>query len=233
MDSDATDIWGAAVEGDLYSIGQFLKQGVDVNAKNESHESLLFIATKRQQIPVVQYLVLKGADINTTDRNGTPVINVAAMYGNVGIARILLNAGSRPDMQIWIPVLRVALRWPLMVKLLIDFQFDIHYQGPFSKRTFLMTAAREGYAHTMRILINAGVDIHAVDLDGANALKFAIRNHQTEAIHILFEAILYREKMSAFAMGLQPRLGKHSMISLLHSDVVTTILENVEHEHSL
>jgi ankyrin repeat protein len=76
-----TSIHQAAMVGDINSLEEFLKAGVDINAREKFSlsTSLHFAATEGQK-EIAQILVTKGADVNATNKNGiTPLM--CAMMG--------------------------------------------------------------------------------------------------------------------------------------------------------
>jgi len=69
-------------------------QCLDINAKyDDFEETLLHYAARRGHTDIVKYLISKGADINATDRYHNVPLQVAARSGNIGIAKLLLDAG--------------------------------------------------------------------------------------------------------------------------------------------
>ena len=57
-----SDILKAAEEGDLKAIKRCLKNGVDVNAKDNEGASVLIIAAKKGHVDIVSHLIYNGAD---------------------------------------------------------------------------------------------------------------------------------------------------------------------------
>jgi len=80
---------------DINAIIQWVESGADINKKyGQFHETVLHIAARGGLLNIVQYLISKGADVNTLDRyNNTPLHDVA-YTGRIEIAKCLLENGA-------------------------------------------------------------------------------------------------------------------------------------------
>ena len=119
---------------------------------------------------------------------GSP-INIAAEYGHVEVARVLLDAGAKVDTQVGFPTLmRATLRGHLeMARFLIASGADVNTPSPDGK-TALMIASVRGHAEIARILIDARADVNAADVEGETALKHAACNNRSEVVKVLIDA---------------------------------------------
>ena len=63
-------IVAAAGSGDLEAVQEFLKAGVDVNARNAMGSTALIDAAGAGSLDVVKALVAKGADVNIQNKDG-------------------------------------------------------------------------------------------------------------------------------------------------------------------
>jgi ankyrin repeat protein len=119
--------------GALKEVEMLIKQGVDVNIKDEKGHTALHIAAISDHNRVVKSLIKGGADVNAKDiRGNTPLFYVIAWgwdesrYAKrkIKIAKLLINAGADvnyiDDSQYYGP--RSLLSWaenPKIIKLLI------------------------------------------------------------------------------------------------------------------
>ena len=102
-----------------------------------------------------------GADKDTQQqqrRDGTTALMLAAEYGRVEIARLLLEAGADEDLQ--------------------------NQDG----KTALMLAVESGHAEIARLLLEAGADKDLQDQLGHTAVMLATLNNNMEMARMLLEA---------------------------------------------
>lgn len=85
----------AATRGNLNSIQDAVKSGVDVNAVDpRSGMTLLHVATHNRQLSIVQYLVDNGADINKVDHDNSAPIHYAAYKGDLQSLKLFISKGA-------------------------------------------------------------------------------------------------------------------------------------------
>jgi len=69
--------------------------GADVNAKNDRNQTPLFLLLNHStSLDCIRLLVENGADANTRGEDNTTALHLASEYGNVEVARVLLNHGA-------------------------------------------------------------------------------------------------------------------------------------------
>ncbi len=77
------------------SIINAIRQGADVNAAFPSNRiTPLHYAVNHNNIPMVGYLIYKGADVNAQDSNGNTPLHIATLNTNAPMIFILLNHGA-------------------------------------------------------------------------------------------------------------------------------------------
>ncbi len=138
----------------------------------------------------VERLLADGADVNAPQGDGTTALHWAAYREDLGMARLLLDAGARTGV-----TTRLGDMTPLfmaskvghapMIELLIAAGAD-----PASVTTTgttpLMMAAASGSAAAVRVLLDHGADPNAADVhQGQTALMFAAAPGHTEVIQVL------------------------------------------------
>src|SRR5262249_2200086 len=85
----------AAATGQTWIAGMLLAAGADVDARADPGRSQpLHVAALWNRTGVAKLLIDHGADLDARDGQGRTPLIVAAAYGNVAVAKILLQAGS-------------------------------------------------------------------------------------------------------------------------------------------
>ena len=94
----------AAAGGDTDAVKEFLADGVDVNAKDETGRTpllLVGIDNDLHHVPqhvleeIAELLIAKGADVNAKDEEGFTPMDHAAIGGNKKIAELLRKHGGK------------------------------------------------------------------------------------------------------------------------------------------
>jgi ankyrin repeat protein len=80
-------------DNDLQLTG-FIKDGWDVNAKNEYGQTLLHVASMEGSIKVARLLIRKGANLEAKDNNGDTPIYHAAGTGREKVVALLIESGA-------------------------------------------------------------------------------------------------------------------------------------------
>ncbi len=94
--------WDAAKEGDLKIIQQIITEHpgwVDSRQKKKEGEGLtpLALAVINDHLPVVKFLVEKGANVNFRDESGQTILHMAARTGDIRLIEYLLKNGAKKD----------------------------------------------------------------------------------------------------------------------------------------
>ena len=78
-----------------FVIKLLLKQGADVNAKDEDGCTPLHRASNKGFPEIVKLLIKNGADVNATDKDWTP-LHQAALWDRIDIVKVLIENGADP-----------------------------------------------------------------------------------------------------------------------------------------
>jgi ankyrin repeat protein len=85
---------GAVTQGDVETVRQRLRAGVDVNARDRHGQTALMLAAHRGYRDMVETLVEGGADLNVTAKYNLSALMLAITAGHVEVARVLARAGA-------------------------------------------------------------------------------------------------------------------------------------------
>lgn len=171
------DLVYASALGQLDTVKDRLKDGADVNARNESGRTPLAAAAANGQLAVVNYLLEHGADVNTEGKDGNQAMSAvifAAQNGHVEVVKALLDkkaslkADSAGETALFTAVDHGHVD---VVKCLLDGGADPNGKNP-SGEPLLLTAAQKS-AEAVKVLIDAGADVNATNQLGSTALIIA------------------------------------------------------------
>ena len=123
---------------------------------------------------IVDLLIEKGADVNSLDNPGVPVIYLAASIGNSTAVKKLAKSGSRVDASSeysGMNAIQIASfgAHSETVETLIECDADVNSQGPFGKTSlhFAIENLREGSdTRIVEILIEGGACVSIKDENG-------------------------------------------------------------------
>ncbi len=88
------DLLIAAVQGDTEKVEILLKEGADVNSKDNNDRTALIRVSSRGHIDVVKLLLDRGADINARSKTGETALLSASGRGGLDVIKLLLEHGA-------------------------------------------------------------------------------------------------------------------------------------------
>lgn len=161
----------AAERGDLKTVKELLKQGVDVNSADNDKETALYKACCTPHLSIVKTLIKAGADVNLGNKRGVTPLMMACLYHYKEIVEYLLLRGA--------DIKRVSEFGGVLshsvgsnakagiVKLLIKKGADVNERALiYENETPLFCACRCGQFEIVKMLVEAGANINAInDLD--------------------------------------------------------------------
>lgn len=175
----------AAAHGNVKLVRRLHELGASIDPVDRLGQSPLHVATSTGNLPLLTYLVEQGAEVNCTDHQQVTPLMRAASQGDVDCVDYLLTRlealGHDPALP---QVLRNAVQGQHAdtVELLLE-----HCQASDAS-TVLLLAAQRGKPQIVRLLLEAGAQVDAVDEDGRSALHLAASEGHLEVMRQLFAA---------------------------------------------
>jgi Carboxypeptidase regulatory-like domain/Ankyrin repeats (3 copies) len=153
--SGLTALECAVRNGNREMVQALLRAGADVNARDESKQTVLMQLGEETTSEILWDLINAGAKVNLKSEAGFTALMGLAMTNNSCVLNALLQVGARVD--------------------------DKNDAG----ETALMLAASAGFAKNVRALIAAGADINARNKENKTALNYAKDYDQTRVAKLL------------------------------------------------
>ncbi|MBK7114584.1 MAG: ankyrin repeat domain-containing protein [Proteobacteria bacterium] len=201
----------AAHAGDVELATRLIRQGADVNARNDYGSTPMQEAAVRGDAALIRVLLKAGASAESPNDEGETALMSVARTGNVEAAALLLKAGAKVNaVEQWRG--QTALMWaaaqgnPDMVRLLLksgakpdmistvrDWARKVTAEPRPQNRppggfTALLLAAREGCAACAAALIEKGADINLTNPENITPLLMATLNARFDVARVLIEA---------------------------------------------
>ena len=148
----------------------------------------LHCAVSQGHKDVAEFLLTKGADLNSRDgENGTP-LHTAAVVGDREITELLLAKGAditTQDMCGWTPLHVACLNGHRDVaESLIDNGADINTKDKWGKTALHIVCSR-GFKDVVELLLDRGADVGVKDKSGNSPLELAKSGNHSEIVKLL------------------------------------------------
>lgn len=142
---------------DYLKVQELVQKGEDVNATNESGETVLMYAMRSHcDFKILTLLMESGADIYALDNEGVSVFDTAITYNNIAMVNYFLEKGV-----------------------------DVNKTERKSGFTPLMCASAYGRKDIVKILLDKGADKNASDRQGFSATDFARKMNKKSILELL------------------------------------------------
>ena len=94
------NIFKAATNGDLARVKELLDGYPDLMMRRDPNGMTpMMWAAGKGHTDIVEYLISKGADVNTANYSGRTALHHAAFYGHLDVVKLLLSKGADPNIK--------------------------------------------------------------------------------------------------------------------------------------
>ncbi|CAM4758600.1 unnamed protein product [Rotaria magnacalcarata] len=142
----------------------FAPSGQDADNLNITGQTALFMATLKDRVDVVKFLIQKGAHVNVQNRYGVSPLLLCAESGNFELVQALVQAGADVN---------------------ITPQGELAEDNFLAGQTPLFGAAKKGHVDICEYLIQNGADVNAITMTGATPLYTATEEGHLDVVQLL------------------------------------------------
>jgi len=196
VDVHVTDVYGriplhyASMHGYVELVQALIDAAPDtVNFRDQDSFTPLIHAIVRSQLPCVQILLARGADMSRIGPGEHIPLNLCCQYASLEIMELLLQRSGEllPDAEGLYPQHLVARsgKTPQMLQLLRKYGADLNQPDKLYQWTPLFHAASEGHVECLKTLLECGVDVDIIDEKGLSAMYYATWEGHLECMKLL------------------------------------------------
>lgn len=188
-----TPLYRAAMKGHDHIVRILLAHSADPEVASVDGGYLpLHIAAERGYVDVVKALILGGARIQPTLKNGMTALHKSAEQGKTTVIALLLehhlDANARGGDHGYTPLYQASMNgYHDAIKLLLENGADPNISNTEDGFTPLLIAAEKGHDLAVQALLSGGADIRAKATKGWTALHLAAQNGHGEVVARLLE----------------------------------------------
>ncbi|KAH0620825.1 hypothetical protein JD844_021628 [Phrynosoma platyrhinos] len=197
-DLNSTPLHWAVRQGHLSMVILLLKFGADPTLIDGEGYSSLHLAVLFQHMPIIAYLIAKGQNVDTTDRNGQTPLMLSA-HKVIGMLHILFSSRLEPT------------------RFLLKFNPSIKAVDNIEKNTALHWAITSGNVSAVDVLLEAGSSLDIQNVKGQRPLDLAHQNKNRLIIHLLSEEEKTRARRTSRFLRI---LEKNEFLLLVVSSLV-------------
>ncbi|WP_164522222.1 ankyrin repeat domain-containing protein [Halocella sp. SP3-1] len=181
------ELINAAKSGEVEEVKKLIKNGIDINARNDLGNTALIETIKEGDCKIVKILLEAGAGVNIKNDHGQTALMEAAKKGYYKIVKLLLDSAADIDLKCSkgnALVFAVDCGNSGIVKLLLEAGANVN---DYSGWDALRKASQKGYSEIEKLLLEARADINATGDEGWTALTWAASKGYLEMVEVLLE----------------------------------------------
>ncbi|CAG5131276.1 unnamed protein product, partial [Candidula unifasciata] len=189
----------AAHYGYLAIVQCLLKNGADLDSKNDEMQTPLHLASKFGRTNVVREMLKHNVNlVCDQDENSNTPLHLAAQYGHSRVAQVLLHFGadvSARNYNRWTPLdLAASKGWTRTCQILLEGYAPVDSVDK-NKITPLHLASGCGHAAVVELLLKWDADVTLQDDHGKNSLDRAIDGNHEAVARVLVSSKVWKEAL--------------------------------------
>ncbi|MEH6942999.1 ankyrin repeat domain-containing protein [Bacillus sp. JJ722] len=197
MDKMQEQLFLKTEKKDAEAVSKLLKEGVDINAKDNQGRTALMIATYNNDQTTAKVLIDAGADVNIQDNMKNTPFLYAGAEGYLEILKLTIDAGADPTITnryggtALIPASEhgyVDVIQELLTRTEIDVNHVNNLGWTALMEAIILNDGDKTQQQVVQLLIDHGADVNVPDKDGVNPLQHAKKHGFKEIEEILIEA---------------------------------------------
>jgi len=186
----------AVQSGTVHDINMVLKRSlIHVNSHDSNKRTPISVAASEGRLEIVQFLVLKGAQLNEVDHMGNTPLYDAVRNKHEDVVDALLKAGAvlgLDENTVGVLMCEAASKEDQTVgvqeiRLLVKCGSNVNSKD-YDGRTALHLAASTDKDNVIKVLLSLGADMYAKDRFDGTPLDDALRERNQRAMTLLVEA---------------------------------------------
>lgn len=187
----------AAESGDTDTVLQWLKDGADINTRDEQGRTPILAATHGNKVVTVRALIEAGADINLQDDIHDNPFLYAGAEGLLDIVKLLIDAGADPAITnryggtALIPASEhgyVEVVQVLLTRSKVNVNHVNNLGWTALMEAIILNDGGEKQQQVIQLLIEYGADVTIPDKNGITPLEHARAHHFTAIERLLIAA---------------------------------------------
>ena len=195
---------------------------IDVEAKNESHQTALHLAALRGHTAVAQLLLQKRANPNSQDESGRVALHGAAQNGCDAVVHLLLENGANvnaKDRKEQTPLQLASQRGQMVsAQLLLGKLAKVNIQDS-AGLTALHLTAKHGHEAVARSLLEHEANVNMKGAQGETALNFAASYRFAAIVRLLLASGASQERGPGDVTALR------AAVLCEHEEIATMLLK--------
>lgn len=178
------DFLRASENGDIRALELFVKQGMDLNTKDDNGWTALHLAARGKRQESVAFLLEAGMDIETPGLDGVTPMMLASREGHHTMVRYLLKQGSKAELK------DNKNRSALILAVEGGHTACVEEIAPYSRNqldTALLYAASQGKHQVIEALTSFGASVYVRHEGGMTPLMLAAEKGHLDTVKSLLE----------------------------------------------
>jgi len=195
------NLFDTCINNDFDGLKKALKNGADIEAKDDMGETLLMVASREGNIEMVQLLLDNGADVNKKDLYGNRSLRYALGFNeeSIDIIKLLLKNGANineMDSEGDTPLIYICKNIfdeenIELIKSLLEYGADVNKKDLKGNSSLIYACEnccfRQEDIDIVKLLLKNGANINEIDSNGNTALMYACIKNKSELIKILLD----------------------------------------------